>query len=46
MKKLRLVSDEDIINDIYDSEEYIEELVESDEISNEESGFMQGYLES
>ena len=39
-EKSEVFGDEDIYN-----EENIDELVEGDQISSEENGFMQGYLE-
>ncbi|MFH1591874.1 MAG: hypothetical protein ABIB47_00710 [Candidatus Woesearchaeota archaeon] len=42
MTKRKKSNQEELINDIYD-EEYMEELLEDDEISPEEEAFMMGY---
>ncbi len=39
-KKIHLIEEEDF--DIYD-QDYVEELLEDDEISSEEQAFMRGY---
>ncbi len=41
-KRKKLNQDEELICDIYD-EQYMEELLEGDEISPEEEAFMLGY---
>ena len=44
MKKRKFVYEED--EDNFYTEQYLQESVDSDEISGEEAGFMMGYLDN